>query len=135
MVTLSEANESIRRAEALDDKDSIKITKILLDLFGKNFSLFSTRELIESSIDISENKLNKSLKDLEEKIIIFRKFKNAFSLFSGSDINLDELSEHNKTKIRNDYDIILSQLPPLQPIVAKRHFFRTGTQRIFRDFV
>ena len=65
----SEANESIRRAEALDDKDSIKITKIisLLDLFGKNFSLFSTRELIESSIDISENKLNKSLKDLEEK--------------------------------------------------------------------
>ena len=80
----SEANESIRRAEALDDKDSIKITKIisLLDLFGKNFSLFSTRELIESSIDISENKLNKSLKDLEEKkIIIFRKFKNAFSYF------------------------------------------------------
>ena len=133
----SEANESIRRAEALDDKDSIKITKIisLLDLFGKNFSLFSTRELIESSIDISENKLNKSLKDLEEKkIIIFRKFKNAFSLFSGSDINLDELSEHNKTKIRNDYDIILSQLPPLQPIVAKRHFFRTGTQRIFQRF-
>ena len=75
------------------------------------------------------------LKNLEDKkIVIFRKFKNAYSLFSGSDINLDELSELNKTKIKNDYEIILSQLPPLQPIVAKRHYFETGTQRIFQRF-
>lgn len=133
----SEASDSIRRAEVLDDKDSIKITKIisLIDLFGKNFSLFSTKEIIENSLDIGKSKLEKSLKNLEnKKIIIFRKFKNAYSLFSGSDINLDELSELNKTKIQNDYDIILSQLPPLQPIVAKRHFFETGTQRIFQRF-
>ena len=133
----SEASDSIRRAEALDDKDSIKITKIisLIDLFGKNFSLFSTKEIIENSLNIGKSKLEKLLKDLEnKKIIIFRKFKNAYSLFSGSDINLDELSELNKTKIQNDYDIILSQLPPLQPIIAKRHFFETGTQRIFQRF-
>ena len=54
--------------------------------------------------------------------------------FSGSDINIDELSDLNKSKIKNDYEIILSQLPYLQPIVAKRHFFKTGTQRIYQRF-
>ena len=55
----------------------------------------------------------------DKKIIVFRKFKNAYALFSGSDIDLDELTELNKSKIKDDYDIILSQLPQLQPIVAK----------------
>ena len=133
----SEAADSIRRAEVLDDKDSIKITKIisLIDLFGKNLSIFPSLEILENSTDISKSKLKNILKNLEDKkIIIFRKFKKAYVLFSGSDINIDELSEHNKAKIKNDYEIILSQLPSLQPIVAKRHFFETGTQRIFQRF-
>ena len=102
--------------------DGIKITKIisLIDLFGKNFSIFASNEVLENSLNIGKTKLQKTLKSLEDKkIIIYRKFKSAYSLFSGSDINLDELSENNKSKINNDYDIILSQLPPLQPIVAK----------------
>ena len=82
-------------------------------------------------MNIGKSKLEKLLKNFEnKKIIIFRKFKNAYSLFSGSDINLDELSELNKTKNQNDNDIILSQLQPLQPIIDKRHYFETGTQRI-----
>ena len=133
----SEATDSIKRAEVLDDKDSIKVAKIisLIDLFGKNLSLFPSEEILESSIDISKTKLLKILKNLEDKkIIVFRKFKKAYALFSGSDINIDELSELNKSKIKNDYEIILSQLPYLQPIVAKRHFFKTGTQRIYQRF-
>jgi hypothetical protein len=44
------------------------------------------------------------------------------------------LTELNKSKIKDDYDIILSQLPQLQPIVAKKHFHETGTQRIYQRF-
>ena len=133
----SEASVSIRRAESLDDQDVIKIAKCisLVDLFGKNISLFPSKEILSNSLDISQNKLNKILKDLEaKKIIVFRKFKNAYALFSGSDIDLDEVTELNKSKIKDDYDIILSELPQLQPIVAKKHFHRTGTQRIFQRF-
>jgi hypothetical protein len=131
----AEAAESIRRAEALDDKESIKLAKIisLIDLFGKNISLFSSKEVLENSLN--SNKLSIILKNLEDKkVIIYRKFKKAYSLYSGSDINLNEVTELNKSKIANDYDIILSQLPNLQPIIAKRHFFKTGTQRIFQRF-
>jgi len=133
----SEAADSIRRAESLDDKEVIKVAKCisLIDLFGKNISLFPSKEILTNCLDISQNKLTKILKDLEsKKIIVFRKFKNAYALFSGSDIDLDELTELNKSKIRDDYDIILSQLPQLQPIVAKKHFHETGTQRIYQRF-
>ena len=133
----SEASVSIRRAESLDDEDVIKITKCisLIDLFGKNISLFPTKEILSNSLEIPLNKLNKILKDLEnKKIIVFRKFKNAYALFSGSDIDLEEVTSLNKSKIKDDYDIILSELPQLQPIVAKKHFHRTGTQRIFQRF-
>lgn len=133
----SEASVSIRRAESLDDQDVIKITKCisLIDLFGKNISLFPSKEILLNCLELSQNKLNKILKDLEnKKIIVFRKFKNAYALFSGSDIDLDEVTELNKSKIKDDYDIILSELPQLQPIVAKKHFHRTGTQRIYQRF-
>ncbi|MDC0250604.1 hypothetical protein OAK11_00590 [Candidatus Pelagibacter sp.] len=133
----SEAADSIRRAESLDDKEVIKVAKCisLIDLFGKNISLFPSKEILSNCLDISQNKLTKILKDLEsKKIIVFRKFKNAYALFSGSDIDLDKLTELNKSKIKDDYDIILSQLPQLQPIVAKKHFHETGTQRIYQRF-
>ena len=133
----SEGIDSLRRAEVLDDEDCIKLTKVitLIDLFGKNISLLASKEILQNSLNITNSKIEQKLKKLEDKkIIIFRKFKNAYSLFSGSDINLDELSELNKSKIKNDYDIILSQLPILQPIVAKRHFFEKGIQRIYQRY-
>ena len=133
----SEAADSIRRAESLDNEEVIKVTKCIsiIDLFGKNISLFPSKEILSYALDLSQNKLSKILKDLEnKKIIVFRKFKDAYALFSGSDIDLDEVTELNKSKIKDDYDIILSQLPQLQPIVAKKHFHETGTQRIFQRF-
>jgi len=133
----SEASDSIRRAESLDDNEVIRITKViaLIDLFGKNISLFASKTILSNCLDINDNKLSKILKNLEDKkIIVFRKFKDAYALFSGSDINLEEVTELNKSKIMDDYDIILSELPNLQPVVAKRHFHETGTQRIFQRF-
>ena len=70
----------------------------------------------------------------DKKIIIYRNFKKAYSLFSGSDIDLDQVVELNKSKISGDTEIILSQLPTLQPVITKRHFHETGTQRIYQKF-
>ena len=133
----AEASEAIRRTETLDDAQSIAITKMitLIDLFGKNLSLNATKDVLKTSGNLENSSLEKKLTNLEEKkIIIYRKFKKAYALFSGSDINLDEITEANKAKIIDDTDIILSQLPDLQPVIAKRHFFETGTQRLFQKF-
>ena len=132
----SEASEAIRRAETLDDADSIKLAKAitLVDLFGKNISLNASKEILATCVDSKVN-ITKKLLELEnKKIVIFRKFKKAYALFSGSDIDLDDLTKINKQKIIDDHDIILSQLPSLTPAIAKKHFHETGTQRLFQKF-
>ena len=42
----------------------IKITKIisLIDLFGKNFSIFASNEVLENSLNIGKTKLQKIVK-------------------------------------------------------------------------
>ena len=105
-------------------------------MFGKNISLFPSKEILSYALDLSQNKLSKILKDLEnKKIIVFRKFKDAYALFSGSDIDLDEVTELNKSKIKDDYDIILSQLPQLQPLLLKNIFMKQVHKEFFKDFV
>ena len=42
--------------------------------------------------------------------------------------------ELNKSKISGDTEIILAQLPTLQPVITKRHFHQTGTLRIYQKF-
>ena len=58
------SNRVFKRAETLDDVDGIKIAKIisLIDLFGKNFSMFASNEILENSLNISKTKLQKTLK-------------------------------------------------------------------------
>ena len=133
----SEATEAIRRAEVTDDSASIKIAKViaLVDLFGKNLSLFSSKEILMHALNQEKTNIKNTLSLLEDKkIIIYRKFKKAYSLFSGSDIDLEQVVELNKSKISGDTEIILSQLPTLQPVISKRHFHETGTQRIYQKF-
>ena len=42
------SSDSIRRAESLDDNEVIRITKVLalIDLFGKNISLFASKAIL-----------------------------------------------------------------------------------------
>ena len=132
----SEASEAIRRAETLDDAESIKLAKsiTLIDLFGKNISLNASKEVLATCLN-SKTNITKKLQELEKKkVVIFRKFKKAYALFSGSDIDLDDLAKINKQKIIDDHEIILSQLPALTPAIAKKHFHETGTQRLFQKF-
>ena len=83
----------------------------------------------------SKTNITKKLQELEKKkVVIFRKFKKAYALFSGSDIDLDDLTKINKQKIVDDHEIILSQIPALTPAIAKKHFHETGTQRLFQKF-
>ena len=131
----SEASEAVRRAEAIDNKQTIKLAKAiaLIDLFGKNLSLNATKEVLYDTLPDTKNEIDEYLTSLEDKkIIVFRKFKKAYALYSGSDINLDEIVQQNKTQIQTDYPIILSQIPELPPVIAKRHLHQFGSLRIFK---
>ena len=105
------------------NKDELeKIEKINVNLNNIEDALEKTN--IKNTLSLLEDK----------KIIVYRKFKKAYSLFSGSDIDLEQVVELNKSKISGDTEIILSQLPTLQLVITKRHYHQTGTQRIYQKF-
>jgi len=131
----AEASEAVRRSEATDNKKTIKLAKsiALLDIFGKSSSLNATKDILYDVLEDTKSQIDELLTILEDKkIIIYRKFKKAFSLFSGSDININEAVEQNKAQISGDYQIILSQIPELPPIIAKKHLHEFGSLRLFK---
>ena len=131
----SEAADAVRRSESSDNRPVVKLAKAIamIDLFGKGLSIFASKDILYDVLPDTKNEIDEYLGQLEEKkIIIFRKFKKAFVLFSGSDINLDEIVEQNKAQIKDDHAIILSQIPEIAPVIAKRHLHQTGALRLFQ---
>ena len=116
--------------------DHIKLVKAIgiVEIFGKQFGIRATNELIENILEANTS-IKKLLKDLEEwSIIVYRKHINAWGLFAGSDINLEELIEISTSQIAQTNNLILQNIPPQNPIVAKQHYHKTGTLRWFEIF-
>ena len=131
----SEAADAVRRSESSDNHQVVKLSKAIamIDLFGKGLSIFASKDILYDVLPDTKSEIDEYLGQLEEKkIIIFRKFKKAYVLFSGSDINLDEIVEQNKAQIKDDHAIILSQIPEIAPVIAKRHLHQTGALRLFQ---
>jgi hypothetical protein len=151
----SEAAEAVLRAthRSRSTTAHIEITKTigLLDLFGRPFGLQATEEILSTTVNLQpstekrrgrppKNKnfpqtsgsVEAILNDLKEwSVAIPRRHAGAWGLFAGSDIDIElELSKVIE-KIRGDNTAILATLQDLPPIVAKRHFAKTGTLRLF----
>ena len=129
----SEATEALIRAEKKGDTNHLKIVKAIgiLEIFGKQFGIRPTKEILENLLDDS-SKIKGILKDLESwSIIIYRKHLNAWGLFAGSDINLEELVQLSSSQIQNTNDLIIQNIPDQNPVIAKQHYHITGTLRWF----
>ena len=132
----SEATEALLRTEKKGKNDHIKLVKAIgiVEIFGKQFGIRATNELIENILE-TNTPIKKLLKDLEDwSIVVYRKHVNAWGLFAGSDINLEELIEISTSQIAQTNNLILQNIPHQNPIVAKQHYHKTGTLRWFEIF-
>jgi hypothetical protein len=78
--------------------------------------------------------IKKALANLTRaSLIVHRKFKGAYQLWEGSDLNLDQLiSDSLRDGVHRHVDLSrLTELSPPRPMVARRHLFQTGTLRFF----
>ncbi len=66
-----------------------------------------------------------------QSLIIFRKFSDSYSIFEGSDFDIDDAVQRAAADIDEADFAVLNALAGLQPIVAKRHYHKTGTLRWF----
>lgn len=65
--------------------------------------------------------------------LVFRRFRNAYQLWDGSDLDLDALVRHAfvEAPSRASLHQRLASIVPPRPMLARRHLMTTGTLRIF----
>lgn len=130
----SQAVEAVERAEAkTGDRFLVSLIKniAVIDLFRNGSGLAADAAVIGSLYDdVSQEELDAGLQQLTAlKVAIYKSYTGAWSVFEGSDFDIDAaITQILMTSPGVDY-AYLSQLIGLHPIVAKRHYHETGSMR------
>lgn len=130
------AVDALYRADAFSkDEKTIDILKCiaLMDLFQERSGLVANKELLQCCVPgLSEIDLDKILSKLEaQSIVRFKKHKKAFSIWEGSDFDI-EVAIENADLQGSGLDLArIRQAARFQPIVAKKHYHETGALRWF----
>ena len=127
------AVETVERAEARSaDGRHTNLAKCiaLLDMFKESSGLVPSTELLATFIPLKE--LPTLLEDLTKwSCVIFKNYLNAYSIYAGSDFNLEKILSEVLFDIQAVNFNELKQLIQLPPVLAKRHYHVTGAMRWF----
>lgn len=84
--------------------------------------------------EASEAEIDASLQALVRRsVVIFRRHTGGYALWEGSDIDVDDRQQAARKSVERDQnlpDFLTKQVPP-RPLIARRHYFQTGTLRHF----
>ncbi len=110
----------------------------LLNIIGSHAGVTPSTEFVAFALDRDQGVKAKDVKNaladlVESRHLVFRKYKNAYQLWDGSDLNVEALLETARGKVLQTQDVAqeLQRLYPPRQLVAKRHLFETGTLRYF----
>ena len=130
------AVETLERCESIGgDVLHIKLLKTiaLIDLFKERSGLVANTNLLQTCLpETSPELIERALSQLDIwSFTIFKKFLNARAIFAGSDFDIDQAVRNALDNIEEVNFEELESLARLQPIVAKRHYHKTGALRWF----
>ena len=133
---LALAIDALERCEALGgDQLHLRLLKVIaaVNMFKDRSGLGASQRLLELALpDHDSDDIGNALKDLKHwSFVIYRKFANAYSIFEGSDFDVDDAVRQALESIGEVDFTALNALAGLQPIVAKRHYHETGALRWF----
>lgn len=105
----------------------------LIDLFQERSGLVPEKDLLLCCVPgVSENELSKILSAFEaQSVIRFKKHKKAYSIWEGSDFDIESALEDADAQIPELDLNRIRQAAHFQPIVAKKHYHDTGALRWF----
>ncbi|GHC16463.1 DUF6079 family protein [Aidingimonas halophila] len=129
------AAEAVDRCEATGGSYlQLKLLKTiaLLDLFRERSGLFPSYALLQTVVNTPQSEVSDALEGLKSgALIIYRKHLGAYGIYAGSDFDIDEAVN---TALEDVHDVnfeTLKKLAGIQPVIAKRHYHRTGALRWF----
>ena len=108
-------------------------TIALIDMFKERSGLVANAIALQSALpEHSDGDIKVALEELQVwSLIIFRKFNSSYSVFEGSDFDIDAEVGRVLTTMPDVDFARLNEFAGLQPIVAKRHYHETGALRWF----
>ena len=134
------AVDALERSHATGGDDlEVRLLKViaLVDLFKERSGLVASAELLCLAMsDRNQLEIRQALERLEDaSLVVFRKFNNSYSIFEGSDFDIEHaVDEAYETVGEIDFSR-LTVLAGLQPVIAKRHYHETGAIRWFETAV
>ena len=128
----SQGAEAVERTVARGTALHIRLAKTiaLIELLRDGSGIVPERSVLEAClVDTPSRKIKEGLNDLESwSVAIYRKHIGAWGLYAGSDFDIEAALTEASQSATLDFRV-LSRLAPLQPILAKQHYHRTGTLR------
>ena len=105
----------------------------LIDMFKDRSGLAANATALQSALpEQSDGDIRIALEELQLwSLIIFRKFNSSYSVFEGSDFDIDAEVGRILTTLPDVDFARLNEIAGLQPIIAKRHYHETGALRWF----
>ena len=128
--------DALERCEARGGQEiHLRLLKAIaaVDMYKDRSGLAASRDLLTLALpDIGSVEVENALADLQRRsFVIYRKFSESFSIFEGSDFDVENALEQALESIGEVDFTALNALAGLQPIVAKRHYHKTGALRWF----
>ena len=105
----------------------------LADLLKERSRLPPNRAFLELALpDGGTMEIGDALEDMRHwSLVAFRKFTNAWTIFEGSDFDIDQAVEEAVRDVTGVVGQALERLATFRPMVAKRHYHATGALRWF----
>ena len=130
------AVDALERCQGLSREEThLRLLEIvaLLDMFKERSGLAPSVDALYTALPgLNPEVVRDALTQLQEwSLIIYRKFNDSYSIFEGSDFDVDG-AVRRVLETMGDLDFArLNAIADLQPIVAKRHYHKTGAMRWF----
>lgn len=130
------AVDAVERSEARGaEGDHLALVKTiaLIDMFKERSGLLPSMEVLRQALpDLTVERLEDCLDDLKEwSVILYRRHVGAYAIYAGSDFDIDAAVADVRARLPNVDLARLRALALLQPVLAKRHYHRTGALRWF----
>ncbi|WP_240592762.1 ATP-binding protein [Macromonas bipunctata] len=127
--------DAIERAEAKGTDVHVKLTKTiaLIEMFRNGSGLVAEESVLAvSTPGVDEEQIRKALEELSDwRVLIERKHLGAWGIYAGSDFDIEGAINLARGEIGEPDLEHISTLSDLQPVLAKRHYQKTGTMRWF----
>lgn len=82
----------------------------------------------------SEADIDQAVQSLTRRsVVVFRRHTGSYALWEGSDVDIDDRLQAARQSVERDQNLpafLAAHVPP-RPLIARRHYFQTGTLRYF----